>query len=65
MVGLDNNVLVLYGATPQELKAKDGKNVKAGFVDVLIAQMANAEGCSKTLSFDKMAVRDAGMTLLV
>lgn len=34
---------------------------KAGFVDALIAQAALAAGCSQTLTFDKLAVRWAGM----
>lgn len=41
-----------------------GKPGRGGLVDVLIAEVARAEGCSRTVSFDKMAVRDAGMTLL-
>nr|WP_315191554.1 type II toxin-antitoxin system VapC family toxin [uncultured Albidiferax sp.] len=38
---------------------------KAGFTDMLVAQIAKAEGCAHTLSFDKGAVRSAGMVLLV
>jgi predicted nucleic-acid-binding protein len=34
---------------------------KAGFADVLIAQVAKAAGCERTMSFDKAAVRMAGM----
>ena len=41
-----------------------GKTARGGLVDVLIAEIAQAEGCSRIVSFDKMAVRDAGMTLL-
>lgn len=43
---------------------KAGKRSKAGFVDALIAQVGRAEGCRHTVSFDKVAVRDAGMVLL-
>jgi predicted nucleic-acid-binding protein len=43
---------------------KGSKSPKAGFVDVLIAQVAIAEGCSHTVSFDKGAARTAGMTVL-
>ncbi len=43
---------------------RGGKGLKAGFVDTLIAQLAQAEGCTHTLSFDKAAVRSAGMSLL-
>lgn len=46
-------------------RAKGGKTSKAGFVDALIAQTAEAEGCSCVVTFDKAAVRGAGMTLLV
>ena len=41
-----------------------GKSRKAGLVDALIAEIANSEGCSATVTFDKAAVREAGMTLL-
>jgi len=44
--------------------AKGGKTSKADFVDVLIAQTAQAEGCSRMVTFDKAAVRGAGMVLL-
>jgi predicted nucleic-acid-binding protein len=40
------------------------KNAKSGIVDALISQLASAAGCSHTLTFDRTAVRDAGMTLL-
>lgn len=40
------------------------KGAKAGFVDALIARVAQAEGCVHTVSFDKGAVRAAGMRLL-
>ena len=43
----------------QALKAK------AGWTDLLIAQIAQAQGCRHTVSFDKTAVRLAGMQLLV
>lgn len=38
---------------------------KGGFTDGLIVSVAEAEGCSHTVSFDKLAVRSAGMQLLV
>lgn len=43
---------------------KPGKGAKRGFVDALIAEVARAEGCKHTVSFDKAAVREAGMLLL-
>jgi predicted nucleic-acid-binding protein len=36
----------------------------AGFADLLIAQIALNEGCTSIVSFDRGAVRTAGMTLL-
>jgi predicted nucleic-acid-binding protein len=41
-----------------------GLKTKVGWADLLIAQIALAQGCSHTVSFDKTAVRSAGMTLL-
>ncbi len=52
----------LVAVTVRTLKA--GKGARAGFVDALIAQLAALEGCSRTVSFDKAAVRSAGMVLL-
>ena len=52
----------VVAATVQFMKA--GQGAKAGFVDVLIAQLAAAQGCSRTVSFDTAAVRSAGMVLL-
>ena len=46
----------------QALRA--GKSGKAGFADFLIAQVALREGCSAVVSFDRAAVRYAGMTLV-
>ena len=37
---------------------------KAEFADCLIAASAQAAGCSKTATFDRIAARDAGMELL-
>lgn len=37
---------------------------KADFADCLIAASARAAGCSKTVTFDQLAARDAGMELL-
>jgi predicted nucleic-acid-binding protein len=49
-------------ATVQHMKGIKG--AKAGLVDALIAQLAAAQGCSHTVSFDRMAVRSSGMVLL-
>jgi predicted nucleic-acid-binding protein len=37
---------------------------KVSWTDQLIAHMAKASGCSRTVTFDKAAVRTAGMQLL-
>ncbi len=37
---------------------------KADFADCLIAASGRAAGCSKTVTFDRIAARDAGMELL-
>ena len=44
----------------QALRA--GKTGKAGFVDFLISRIALREGCSAVVSFDRAAIRAAGMT---
>lgn len=36
----------------------------ADFADCLIASAARAVGCSRTVTFDRLAARDAGMQLL-
>jgi predicted nucleic-acid-binding protein len=46
-------------------RLKAGPTRKAGLVDALIAAIADSEGCTQTVSFDKAAARVAGMTLLV
>jgi len=38
---------------------------KADFADCMIAISAQTVGCSKTVTFDKIAARDTGMELLV
>jgi len=37
---------------------------KADFADCLIAASARAAGCVRTVTFDRVAARDAGMVLL-
>ena len=59
-IHLDRRDVVI--ATVQHMKRS--KSTKAGFVDVLIAQLAASEGCSCTVSFDKVAVRTSSMVLL-
>lgn len=40
------------------------RNGNAEFADCLIAASGRAAGCAKTVTFDKIAARDAGMELL-
>jgi predicted nucleic-acid-binding protein len=40
------------------------RNGKAEFADCLIAAAGRAAGCNKTVTFDAIAARDAGMELL-
>ena len=49
-------------AATQRLRSQPG--VKVGLSDVLIVEIGKAQGCEQTFSFDKVAVRSAGMTLL-
>lgn len=49
-------------ATVQRLRSLKSK---AGFADHLIVEIAKNQGCTHTVSFDKAAVRSAGMQLLV
>jgi len=39
------------------------QETKAGFADILIALKSEQAGCTETLTFDRRAARDAGMTL--
>ncbi len=49
-------------ASVLRMRAQKGK---IGFTDLLIVAIAEAQGCSHTVSFDKIAVRSAGMHRLV
>lgn len=40
------------------------RSSKADFADCLIAESARAAGCARTLTFDEIAARDAGMELI-
>jgi predicted nucleic-acid-binding protein len=40
------------------------RRCNADFADCLIAASARAAGCTRTVTFDRIAVRDAGMQLL-
>ena len=53
---------VVQAATQHTISLKD---VKVGLTDRLIVEIAKTQGCSHTVSFDKGAVRSAGMVLLI
>ena len=57
---LENKPVVV--AAVQHIRSRKSK---VGWTDRLIAQIAAAAGCSHTVSFDRTAVRSAGMKLLV
>ena len=40
------------------------RSTRADFADCLIAASAHAAGCSRTVTFDRIAARDAGMELI-
>ena len=40
------------------------RSTRADFADCLVAISAQAAGCTKTLTFDEIAARDAGMELI-
>lgn len=44
---------------------KPSNSRKTGLTDALIAEIALSAGCTATMTFDKAAVRAAGMTFLV
>ena len=46
------------------LRMRSLKGVKVGFADLLIVELGKSHGCEYIMSFDKVAVRSAGMTLL-
>lgn len=53
---------VVQAATQRLISLKSGR---VGLADMLITEIAKAQGCSHTVSFDKDAVRSAGMRLLI
>lgn len=52
----------------QEVAVRDAfalyRNCRADFADCLIAASAKAAGCARTVTFDRIAARDAGMELV-
>jgi predicted nucleic-acid-binding protein len=61
---LGSQELVLEQADSVRRSVHIYRNTKADFQDCLIAATAQAAGCSRTVTFDEIAARDAGMELL-
>ena len=62
LLSLDTVVVENSEAVAQALKGF--RSGKADFADCLIAATARVAGCSRIVTFDRIAVRDAGMELL-
>jgi predicted nucleic-acid-binding protein len=56
--------LVVEQADTLEEALRHYRSTNADFADCLIAASARAAGCSKTVTFDQVAARDAGTELL-
>lgn len=61
---LDLDVLVVERAETVASAIRLFGSGQADFADCLIACSAKAAGCSRTLTFDRRAARDAGMELI-
>lgn len=62
VLALDTIVLEQPGIVARALERYS--RGKADFADCVIAVSAEAAGCTKTLTFDRIAARDAGMELI-
>lgn len=56
--------IVIEQSDTVETALRRYRNGKAEFSDCLIASCAQAAGCSRSVTFDRIAARDAGMELL-
>lgn len=56
--------IVVEKAETVEAALRLYRNGRAEFADCLISASAQAAGCSRTVTFDRKAARDAGMQLL-
>jgi predicted nucleic-acid-binding protein len=61
---LSINSIVVDQSNVVALALRQFRATHADFADCLISLSARAAGCSKTVTFDKIAARDAGMELL-
>jgi predicted nucleic-acid-binding protein len=58
------NAMVVEQASAVASAAQRFRWSKADFADCLIAASAENAGCNRTLTFDRIAARDAGMELI-
>ena len=61
---LTRETIVVERAETIEKALQRYRRGRADFADCLIAASARAAGCSRTVTFDRIAARDAGMELL-
>lgn len=61
---LTRDDIVIENALLVERALQRCRNGNADFADCLISVSAQAAGCSRTVTFDRKAARDAGMELL-
>ena len=61
---LTRETIVVESAETIQIALGRYRNGKADFADCLIAASAKAAGCSRTVTFDRIAARDAGMELV-
>lgn len=62
MLQTEGLVIQMSESDRQALRRFQSSNVD--FADYVIGRMGAAEGCAATLTFDKLAARDAGMCLV-
>jgi predicted nucleic-acid-binding protein len=61
---LTRETIVVERAETIEKALQRYRRGRADFADCLIAASARAAGCSRTVTFDRIAARDAGMELI-
>ena len=61
---LARDSIVIEGSEVVEKALQVYRRGKADFADCLIAAGARAAGCHRTVTFDRIAARDAGMELI-
>jgi predicted nucleic-acid-binding protein len=61
---LTRETIVVERAETIEKALQRYRGGKADFADCLIASSAQSAGCRRTLTFDRIAARDAGMELI-